>query len=98
MCFEGYMTRRNRTMVPDLFVDPFGERSAMAARRDLQLLGARFRFESNSGRLLRLVDAAFAGLPRHRLAAIIPRLSVKLVLGSGRHPQSSSQREPPPLD
>jgi hypothetical protein len=98
MCFEGYMTRRNRTMAPDLFVDPFGERSAMAARRDLQLLGARFRFESNSRPLLRLVDAAFAGLPRHRLSPIIPRLNVKLVLGSGRQPQPRRRLEPPPLD
>jgi hypothetical protein len=85
-------------MAPDLFVDPFGERSAMTARRDLQLLGARFRFESNSGRLLRLVDAAFAGLPRHRLSAIIPRLTVKLVLGSGPQPQFRRRLEPPPLD
>jgi hypothetical protein len=85
-------------MVPDLFVDPFGERSAMAARRELQLLGARFRFESNSLRLLRLVDAAFAGLPRHRLARIVPRLRVKLVLRSDRQSQSRRRLEPPPLD
>ena len=85
-------------MAPDLLADPFGERSAAMARRDLQLLGARFRFESNSRRLLRLVDAAFAGLPRHRLASIIPRLSVKLVVGSGRQPQHRGRREPPPLD
>lgn len=85
-------------MAPDLYVDPFGERSATGARRDLQLLGARFRFESNSHRLLRLVDAAFAGLPKHRLSTIIPRLNVKLVLESGREPQPRRRLEPPPLE
>jgi hypothetical protein len=91
------MTHRNRTRVPDLFVDPFGERSAAAAGRDLQLLGARFRFESNSRRLLRLVDAAFAGLPRHRLSHPIPRLTVKLVQGGGPRAQRGRGLEPPPL-
>jgi hypothetical protein len=97
MCEEGYMTRKNRTMAPDLLVDPFGERSGAAGRRDLQLLGGRFQFESNSGRLLRLVDAAFDGLPRHRLSAVIPRLSVKLVLRSGGRPHPRRRLEPPPL-
>jgi hypothetical protein len=60
-------------------------------------LGGRFRFESNSRRLLRLVDAAFEGLPRHRLSAIIPRLSVRLVLRSGGRPHARSRLEPPPL-
>jgi len=32
--------------------------------RSLHLLGALFRFESNSVQLLRLVERAFAGLPR----------------------------------
>ena len=44
-------------------------------REDVQLLGGRFRFESNSSRLLRLVDSAYAGLPRHRLSAVVPRLT-----------------------
>jgi hypothetical protein len=84
-------------MAPDLFVDPFGERSAASARRDLQLLGGRFRFESNSRRLLRLVDAAFAGLPRHRLSATIPRLEVRLVLSPGARSHSRGRSEPPPF-
>lgn len=91
------MTRRNGTMAPDLFADPFGERSGMTARRDLQLLGARFRFESNSRQLLRLVDAAFDGLPRHRLGSSSPRLSVRLVLSAGGRPQPRRRSEPPPL-
>ena len=48
--------------------DPFDERPARLHHRSLYLLGALFRFESSSVRLLRLVDQAFAGLPRHRLS------------------------------
>jgi len=84
-------------MAPDLLIDPFGEQSAPTARRDFQLLGGRFRFESNSGRLLRLVDAAFGGLPKHRLSAILPRLKVRLVLAPGGRSRPRSRREPPPL-
>lgn len=53
------MTRRNDAIVPD----PFGERSATVTREEMQLLGGRFQFESNSPELLRLVDLAYAGLP-----------------------------------
>jgi hypothetical protein len=59
------------------------------------LLGALFRFESNSPRLLRLVDQAFAGLPRHRLSAATPRLRVRLLLT--RRAPGGSVGEPPPL-
>ena len=72
--------------------DPFGERSARPHHRSLQLLGARFRFESNSARLLQLVDQAFAGLPRHRLGARLPRLLVRLHLTPRRRRASA-----PPL-
>jgi hypothetical protein len=75
--------------------DPFGERDARLHRRSLHLLGALVRFESNSARLLRLVDHAFAGLPRHRLSAQTPRLRVRLQLTAGRRRKSPSQ--PPPL-
>ena len=47
--------------------------------------------------MLRLVDAAFEGLPRHRLSAISPRLSVTLVLGSGARRRTRGRTEPPPL-
>jgi hypothetical protein len=76
-------------------IDPFGERSARAHRRSLQLLGARFRFESNSARLLRLVDQAFAGLPRQRLSRSSPRLLVRLQLTPRR--QRAPAPAPPPL-
>jgi hypothetical protein len=83
------------TSVPDPIADPFQERSSVLVRKPLQLLGARVHFESNSPELLRLVDSAYAGLPRHRLSASVPRLRVRLLLtsGSGRRPRA----EPPPL-
>jgi hypothetical protein len=91
------MTRKNETTVPDLLDDPFGERSQMIARDHIQLLGGRFRFESNSPQLLRLVESAYRGLPRHRLSATAPRLNVRLLLGSSERPRSRIRSEPPPL-
>jgi len=87
------MTRKDDSIVPDLLADPFGERSKMEARKRLQLLGARFQFESNSAKLLRLVDSAYAGLPQHRLSAMAPSLRVRLLL---RSPQQSRIRNEPP--
>ena len=63
------MTPQHHDMVPDQAADPFGERSAVLVRKPLHLLGARIVFDSNSRELLQLVDAAYAGLPRHRLSA-----------------------------
>ena len=81
--------------ITDLLADPFGERSAGGIRRDLHVLGARVRFESNSEELLRLVDAAYAGLPHHRLSRIQPELRVRLVLTSST--RKSARGEPTPL-
>ena len=90
------MSRKNHTMLPDLYADPFGERSATMVRAPLQLLGGRFQFESNSPQLLRLVDSAYAGLPRHRLSAVVPRLRIRLILRSGARALRRSV-EPPPI-
>jgi hypothetical protein len=89
------MTRKNDTIVPDLLADPFEEHSKMVALEHLQLLGARFRFESNSPKLLRLVNSAYAGIPRHRLSAVSPQLRVRLLL----RPREALRRrsEPPSL-
>jgi len=92
------MTRKNDTMIPDLYADPFGERSPTMIRKHLQLLGGRFQFESNSGQLLRLVDSAYTGLPRHRLSTAIPRLRVRLLLSSHKQPRPRGRLQPPPLD
>jgi hypothetical protein len=91
-------------MLPELLSDPFGERSSMLARKPLQLLGGRFRFDSNSPELLRLVDSAYAGLPRHKLSTKSPELRVRLLLTSSRKTSESVDRRhsisrsgPPPL-
>ena len=75
-------------------LDPFGEHVEGLVTRRLQLLGGRFEFRSASEELLGLVDAAYAGLPRHRLAQTPPRLRLDLRLtagAAGRRPR----REPP---
>lgn len=76
------MTVKNRRPVPDIETDPFGERSRALGRRQLQLMGGRFEFESDSRELLRLVDAAYKGLPPHRFSPRPPRFRVKLVLAA----------------
>ncbi len=86
------MTPQHHDMVPDQAADPFGERSAVLVRKPLHLLGARIVFDSNSRELLQLVDAAYAGLPRHRLSAKAPDLHVSLRLLS-----PGKRGEPPPL-
>jgi hypothetical protein len=82
-------------MVPDLLSDPFRERLPPIAREHFQLLGGRFQFESNSRQLLRLVDSAYADLPRHRLSTRAPWLRVGLLLTSGD--RSRMRSGPPPL-
>ncbi|MGD3143807.1 serine kinase, partial [Xanthomonas oryzae pv. oryzicola] len=47
--------------------DPFGEQRPRRLTVRRQILGALFHFQSDSEALLALVDAAYAGLPAHRL-------------------------------
>jgi len=81
--------------IPELHSDPFGERSAVGMHRDYHVLGARVRFESCSEELLRLVDSAYAELPRHKLSRLEPQLRVRLVLTSSEPKRGSI--EPAPL-
>ena len=81
--------------IPELFSDPFREQATRNVRGPLQLLGGRFRFESNDHQLLRLVDSAYGGLPRHRMSARVPSLHVGLVLTSTASERSRSR--PPSL-
>jgi hypothetical protein len=74
------MTAKNQNPAPDIDADPFGERSVAFGRREFQLMGGRFRFESDSSELLRLVDAAYKGLPGHRLSTRPPQFRVRLIL------------------
>jgi hypothetical protein len=82
-------------MLPDVISDPFGERSSRLTGKRLQLLGAAVHFASNSRALMRLVDAAYAGLPPHRLASAARTLRVNLLLASGVG--RFSRAEPPPV-
>src|SRR5580698_6136962 len=75
--------------MPELYSDPFEERSALGMHRDIHVLGARVRFQSNSEDLLRLVDSAYAGLPRHKLSRVAPQLRVRLVLTSPERKRAS---------
>jgi hypothetical protein len=91
-------------MLPDQLADPFNERSSKFARTPIHLLGGRFKFESNSRELLRLVDSAYRNLPRHRVSADTPEFQIKLQLSPSPNPgrASGDQRrpnriEPPPL-
>ncbi len=84
------MTRNDHGTVSDVESDPFGERTPMLAARQVHLLGGRFRFESNSHELLRLVDSAYAGLPRHRPHDPRADFRIKLLLTS-----AAKRRVPP---
>jgi energy-coupling factor transporter ATP-binding protein EcfA2 len=97
ICYACYMTRKTDNTMPDLFTDPFEERSQTIAQKHFQMLGARFQFESNSPQLLRLVDSAYLGLPRHRLSTVAPRLRVSILLSPGEQPRARRRLEPPPL-
>jgi hypothetical protein len=94
ICYASKMTRNNITILPDSDADPFDERTP-TLRENLQLLGARFQFESNSRKLLHLVESAYAGLPRHRLPDAGPRLKVRLQLMSGGPQRLRRRLEPP---
>jgi hypothetical protein len=91
------MTRKNRRIIPDLYADPFGERTRTRSEH-LQLLGARFQFQSNNRQLLRLVESAYGGLPRHRFLDAGPLLRVRLQVMSGGQRRSRRRLEPPPLN
>jgi hypothetical protein len=92
-------------LLPDQLSDPFGERTPTLARKPLQLLGGRFRFDSNCPQLLRLVDSAYAGLPGHRLSSDVPDFRVRLMLTkpieaheSGVRRRPLNRTQPPPLE
>lgn len=46
----------------------------------MQLLGASCIFECDSPELMHLVDAAYAGVPKHRLSSATPELRIRLLL------------------
>jgi hypothetical protein len=91
-----HMKAKIQRSVSDIEADPFGERSLASGWREFQLMGGRFHFESDSPALLRLVDAAYEGLPGHRFSPRFPRFRVQLVLASGtRRREAASARLSP---
>jgi len=89
------MITKKQRVDADIESDPFGERiAATSIRTGLQLMGGRFHFDSNSPELLRLVDAAYAGLPAHRFSSSPPKFRVRLMLTPGPRRR---QRSPPPI-
>jgi hypothetical protein len=80
---------------PDADADPFRERNGPAFSVRKQILGGDFRFDSASAALLRVVEAAYADLPPHRLPVAAPEFRIELRLLPR---QTSPQRaEPPPV-
>jgi hypothetical protein len=92
------MKQERVSTAPDLYADPFRERSVKLLRARMQLMGARVEFQSNDRRLLQLALTAYIDLPPHRLYSNAPRLRVKLLLRPPGPPRSYRQFEPPPLD
>jgi hypothetical protein len=94
------MTTKNR-VDPDIASDPFSERTPSLASGKLNLMGGRFRFESNSEELLALVDAAYAGLPSHLFSPTPKTFRIKLMLTPKPTPGSlrraARRTEPPPI-
>jgi hypothetical protein len=76
--------------------DPFRERLARAPRMRLRLLGGTFEFQCESAGLRRLVEAAFAGLPPHRLPGQDERFRVRVALAPRE--RRSSRRDAPRID
>ncbi len=79
----------------DSGADPFLERSAQCFSLYRQILGARFRFESNHEELLGLVGTTYGGLPAHRFPLQSPDLQVELRLAPRQIPCAAA--EPPPV-
>ena len=91
------MRPRRRSTLAAPPPDPFGERRRATRRERLRLLGGAFDFETDSARLLRIVRAAYARLPAHRLDPVAPRFRVRLVLAAARstRPPVRAADEPP---
>ena len=72
--------RSKKAGPPEIPADPFQERVPPPFRTRMRLLGSEFEFECGSSELRRLVDSAYADLPRHKLSAVVPRLRVRIAL------------------
>jgi hypothetical protein len=88
--------RSKKADPPDSSADPFHEQSPAVSRTRLHLLGGAFEFECGSTELRRLVDWAYAGLPRHKLTDVPPRIRISVTHAPrARHPKKA---EPPRIE
>jgi hypothetical protein len=94
------MTTKNRRADSGIESDPYGEGTPAPVRKAVNLLGGRFRFESNSKELLALVDEAYAGLPGHLFSSTPKTFRVKLMLTPAPARsirRTARQTNPPPI-
>ena len=92
--------KKDRRVDPGIEPDPYGEGVSVPVRKPLNILGGRFRFESDSKELLALVDAAYAGLPSHLFSSRPKIFRVKLMLTPAPAPfrdRTARPKEPPPI-
>jgi hypothetical protein len=79
-------------MIPDLpqdfASDPFRERALHPFKRRVAVLGQLFCFESNSRRMLKLVDAAYGRLPAYRLRRKGKPINLRLHLSRSTYPST----------
>jgi hypothetical protein len=80
--------RSKKAGLPEIPADPFQEHVPPAFRTRMRLLGSDFEFECGSADLRRLVDWAYADLPRHKLSTVVPRLRVRIALAPPARPRS----------
>ena len=89
------MIRDDVSPCADPASDPFGERLPPAVCMSRQVLGGRFRFESDSAELLALVEAAYGSLPAHRFPNLSPEFRIELRVV--RRGDTVTAAEPPPV-
>jgi hypothetical protein len=89
------MAQADQPLRPGSAPDPFGERPQRIHSARAYLLGGLFDFDSSSRALLRLVEDAYAGLPRHRLTGSAPRFKIRLQLAPGEGGGGSAAPPPP---
>jgi hypothetical protein len=87
---------RSTPQPTDILSDPFRERRARTMRIRLRLLGGTFEFECETPALQRLVLAAFARLPPHRLPREGGRFRVRVALAPGA--RRARRREAPRIE
>src|SRR5260221_14725754 len=88
--------RSKKAGPPDISADPFHEQALPVSRTRMHLLGGAFEFECGTSELRRLVDWAYADLPRHKVSEVPPRIRVRIALAP--RARRRAQTDPPPIE